>query len=330
MRLIILIKRTGDGMFKKRMGNWRKALAALSIVGLLGGVLAGCSSEKASGSNNGQAASSDNTIVIGSKNFTESIVLGEMMAQLVEAKTDIKVKRKLNLGGTFVNFKALQSGDIDLYPGYTGTGLTAILKKEVMKDPDKIYDLVQKEYNEKFQLKWLKPYGFNNTYVLAVKQEDAAKYNINSISDLAKVSDKFTFGAEQEFFNRDDGLPGLKKDYGLNFDGTVKMDSGLKYQAMESGKINITDAFSTDGKLVTYKLKSLEDDKGFFPPYYGAPVVRMDTLKKNPKLEETLNLLAGKITEDKMQNMNYLVEEKGQSVEQVAKDFLKENGLVTE
>lgn len=276
----------------------------------------------------GRSDQTTGTVTVGSKNFTENIVLGEIMAQLIEARTDLKVERKLNLGGTLVNFNALKKGDLDLYPDYTGTGLIAILKREVVNDPQEVYDIVQEEYNKKFKIKWLGPFGFNNTYAMAIRQEDAEKFGLRTTSDLQKVDERWVLGAEQEFFNRPDGYDGLVKAYGLKFKDTKALETGLKYQAMAQKTFDVTDAFTTDGQLLTYKLQVLEDDKGFFPPYFAAPVVRMDTLKKFPRLEETLNLLVGKISDEKMQQLNYLVEEKGESVEKVARDFLTEIGLI--
>ncbi|PRR75830.1 Glycine betaine/carnitine/choline-binding protein OpuCC [Moorella humiferrea] len=268
------------------------------------------------------------TVVVGSKDFTENIILGEIMAQLIEAHTDLKVERKLNLGGTLVNFNALKKGDLDLYADYTGTGLVAILKKDVINDPQKAYDTVQKEYNEQLKLKWLKPFGFNNTYTLAVREEVAQQRNLQKISDLKNVASEMVFGAEQEFFNRPDGYDGLIATYGLNFKSAKQMETGLKYEAIGNKMVDIIDAFSTDGQLITYNLKILEDDKHFFPPYFAAPLVRMDTLEKYPQLEEVLNKLAGQLNDDEMRQLNYQVDEEKKEVAQVARDFLKKKSLI--
>ncbi|WP_422393060.1 glycine betaine ABC transporter substrate-binding protein [Neomoorella humiferrea] len=268
------------------------------------------------------------TVVVGSKDFTENIILGEIMAQLIEAHMDLKVERKLNLGGTLVNFNALKKGDLDLYADYTGTGLVAILKKNVINDPQKAYDTVQKEYNEQFKLKWLKPFGFNNTYTLAVPEEVAQQRNLQKISDLKNVASEMVLGAEQEFFNRPDGYDGLIATYGLNFKSAKQMETGLKYEAIGNKMVDIIDAFSTDGQLITYNLKILEDDKHFFPPYFAAPLVRMDTLEKYPQLEEVLNKLAGQLNDDEMRQLNYQVDEEKKEVAQVARDFLKKKGLI--
>lgn len=294
----------------------KKKLSIVVCLLLVVGLFVGCS------------GSGNKTVVIGSKDFTENIILGEMIAQMLEANTDLKVERKLNMGGTFVNFEALKKGDIDMYADYTGTGLTAQLKMDVMNDADKVYDIVQKEFNEQFKLKWLKPLGFNNTYAVAVKEDFANKNNINKVSELAPFAPELIFGGEHEFFNRQDGYEGMIEVYGLKFKDVAKMQVALKYQAVGQDKMDVTDAFATDGQLITYKLKILEDDKGFFPPYYAAPVVRMDTLEKYPEIEEVLNQLGDKINDEEMQQMNYQAEAKKVEIEKVVSDFLKNKGLI--
>ena len=293
-----------------------RLFSLLLVAGFLIGVIGGC----------GGGAS--DKITIGSKNFTENILLGEIIAQLIENKTDLVVDRKLNLGGTLVAWEALKKGDLDLYADYTGTGLMAILKKEVMYDADEVYNLVQKEYNEKFQIKWLEPFGFNNTYTTAVTREFAEQYNLVKTSDLRPYAKDLVFCAEQEFFNRDDGYDGFVKAYDLQFKDKRAVETALKYQAVGEGKVDVIDAFATDGELVTYDMVILEDDKNFFPPYYCAPVVRMDTLEKYPELEEVLNLLGGQISDAEMQQLNYQVKEQKKDVAEVATKFLQDKGLI--
>ncbi|NLV87081.1 MAG: glycine/betaine ABC transporter substrate-binding protein [Clostridiales bacterium] len=287
----------------------------LSIVLLLAIALTGC-------------AGSDK-IVIGSKDFSENILLGEIFGQLVEAKTDIKVDRKLNLGGTFVCFEAIKKGDIDIYPDYTGTGLTAQLKMDVISDPDEAYRVVAEEFDKQFGIKWLEPFGFNNTYTLAVTQEVYKQYGMETFSDLAEISENLVFGAEHEFFDRQDGYDGLVETYSMTFKGEPKkMNVSLKYQAIGNGDMDVTDAFSTDGAIMQYDLVVLEDDLGFFPPYYAAPIIRNDTLEKHPELEDVLNVLADAIDDAAMTELNYKVDVEGQDVANVAKDFLTERGLL--
>ena len=267
-------------------------------------------------------------IVIGSKPFTEGVVLSELAAQLIEGNTQLKVERKFNLGGTIVAFNALKNGDLDLYPEYTGTGLMAILKQPAVADADKAYGIVQKEFNSLFKIKWLKPLGFNNTYAMAVPEELASQNNLKNTSDLAKIVDTLTFGAEQDFFGRVDGYDGFTQAYGFKFKNVKQMEIGLKYKAIANKEVNVINAFSTDGLLITHKLRVLADDKKFFPPYYGAFLVRMSTLEKQPQLEAVLDKLAGKITDSEMQKLNYEVDQEKKDPAAVVKAFLKAKNLV--
>lgn len=268
-------------------------------------------------------------ITIGSKDFSENITLGEMFAQLVEAHTDLKVNRKLNMGGTFVCFEAIKKGDIDIYPEYTGTALTAQLKMDVISDPDEAYQVVADEFDRQFGVKWLEPLGLNNTYTLAVTDAVYQKYKVETFSDLAKVSQNLVFGAEHEFFDRQDGYDGLVKRYGIAFKSEPKkMNVSLKYQAIGNGDMDVTDAFATDGPIKQYNLKVLKDDKGFFPPYYAAPIIRKNTLEDHPELEEVLNQLAGLIDDPTMTELNYQVDVEGEDVEVVVREFLQNQGLI--
>jgi len=293
----------------------KKTMLAFGLIFVLSFTLMGCSK--------------DDKVVIGSKDFSENVVVGEMLAQLIENHTDLKVERKLNMGGTFVCFEAIKNGDIDIYPEYTGTGLTAQLKMDVITNPDEAYQVVSDEFNKQFDIKWMQPFGFNNTYTLAVSNDVYEKYGIETFSDLAKVSDQLVFGAEHEFFDRQDGYDGLIEKYGIEFKGEPKkMNVSLKYQAIGNGDMDVTDAFATDGPIMKYNLKVLKDDKGFFPPYYAAPIVRNETLKAHPELEEVLNMLAGRIDDATMTELNYKIDVEGQDIETVAKDFLQKEGLL--
>lgn len=271
----------------------------------------------------------DDVITIGSKDFGENVVLGEMFAQLIEADTDLKVARKLNMGGTFVCFEAIKNGDIDIYAEYTGTGLTAQLKEDVISNPDEAYRVVSEEFDKQFGIKWLEPLGFNNTYTLAVSNDVYEQYDVETFSDLAKISKGLTFGAEHEFFDRQDGFDGLIDIYDMTFKGEPKkMNVSLKYKAIGNGEMDVTDAFATDGPIRQYNLKVLQDDKGFFPPYYAAPIIRMDTLEKHPELEATLNKLAGLIDDATMTDLNYKIDVEGKDVAEVAKEFLQSQNLI--
>ena len=273
--------------------------------------------------------SSSDTITVGSKDFTENTVLGEIFAQLIEAKTNLKVNRKLNMGGTFVNFEAIKNGQIDIYPEYTGTALTAQLKMDVINDPDETYRIVSEEFDKQFNIKWMKPLGLNNTYTLAVTNEVYEQYGVETFSDLAAISENLIFGAEHEFFDRQDGFDGLVETYGIKFKGDPKkMNVSLKYQAIGNGEIDVTDAFATDGQIMQYNLKILKDDKNFFPPYYAAPIIRKEVLDKHPELEDVLNSLAGLIDDATMTELNYKVDVENQDIKAVAKEFLKDNGLI--
>ena len=301
-------------MMKRMMKRLFKAAGVLALSTAL---LAGCT------------GAGGDKIVIGSKNFTENMILGHIFAEYIKANTDLKVEYKENLGGTMVCFEALKKGDLDIYPEYTGTGLTAHLKMDVINDPDEVYSIVKREFDSQFGITWLNELGLNNTYAVAIKEDYAAQNNIQSVSDLAAFSDQLTFGAEHEFFDRMDGFEGMVETYGLTFKGEpVKMDVSLKYQAMAEDRIQVTDAFTTDGQLITYKLKVLEDDKGFFPPYYAAPIVKNETLKAHPELEELLNKLSGKITDEAMQQMNYQAETEKKPMKDIAIEFLKEQNLI--
>jgi len=268
-----------------------------------------------------------NTIVVGSKNFNEQLILGDMVSSLIESKTDYKVERKLNLGGTAVVFSAMQSKDVDVYVEYTGTGLVNILKKPTISDPDKVYDVVKNDFSKNYGIEVLKPLGFNNTYVIGVKKDFGEKNNLNTISDLAKISPNLKAGFTMEFANRSDGYLGLKKAYNLNFQNVKGIDAGLRYTALKNNETSVLDAFATDGLLKKFDIKLLKDDKNFFPPYYAVPVVRAEILKKYPKLKGVLALLEGKITDKVMRDLNYRVDS-GEDSRKVAEDYLRSIKLI--
>lgn len=268
-------------------------------------------------------------IVIGSKNFTEQVILGELLSILLEKKTDLNVERKLNLGGTFICFKALKQGEMDLYVEYTGTALTAILNMDVIRDPQKVYNIVKQEFKKRFNLVWLEPFGFNNTYTLTMRAKQAKEFNIKTISDIRKWKDRLVAGFTHEFIERPDGYPGLIKHYGFEFSQKPKeMDPGLMYIAIANGEVDIICGFATDGRIPAFDLITLEDDKNFFPPYYAAPVVREQSLAKYPEIARVLSQLSGKIDDNTMMKMNYEVDVKGRDPKKVAKEFLHRIGLL--
>lgn len=303
-------------------------LAALLATTMI--MLAGCPREEARTQEPSAPgpAPAGQEIVIGSKNFTEQVIIGEIMAQVLEHHLGVTVDRKFNLGGTFVCFSALKQGDLDLYADYTGTGLTAVLEREVMRDADEVYNVVKDAYESEFGLTWLEPFGFNNTYALTMRRADAERLNITTISDLVAHAGEMVMGCTYEFLERPDGYPGLEKRYGLQFKGTRGMDAGLTYRAAASEAVDVIDGFATDGRIPAFDLVILEDDRGFFPPYHAAPVVRMDVLERNPGIAEALNRLAGKIDDDTMRDMNYRVDEKNERPRDVAQEFLTAAGIL--
>ncbi|WP_042355450.1 glycine betaine ABC transporter substrate-binding protein [Bacillus rubiinfantis] len=270
----------------------------------------------------------EDKIVIGSKNYNEQLILGHILADLIEDKTNLQVERKLNLGGSQVTFSAIKQGDIDMYVEYTGTAYVSILKQKTANNPEQVYKYVQKQFQQKYAIKWMKPLGFNNTYALAVRPDTAKKYGLKTISDLRKVSQQLTMGPTIEFSTRNDGLVGLSKAYQMNFKDVKAVDGGLRYTALNNKKSDVIDAFSTDGLIKTFNLTLLEDDRNFFPPYYAVPIINEETLKEHPELEKVINSLAGKLTEEKMRELNYKVDSLKQSPAKVSKEFLKKEGLI--
>ncbi|MCY6485001.1 ABC transporter permease subunit [Clostridium aestuarii] len=272
--------------------------------------------------------SSKDTIVIGSKNYNEQLILGNVLAVLIEENTDLKVEKKLNLGGSSVTWEALKSGDLDMYIDYTGTGFVSIMKRDSINDAEKVYEIVKDYFNKEYDVSWLKPLGFNNTYALAVRKDTVEKYNIETFSDIAKVSDKLLLGCTMEFSERDDGYKGLQHAYNMNFKDVKGIDGGLRYQAINNKECDVVDAFSTDGLLNAFNLQVLKDDKNFFPPYYAVPLVRNDTLKLHPELKELLNKLEGTLNDEEMRKLNYKVDKEDKRPEDVAREFLKDKGLI--
>ncbi|MHC6179954.1 ABC transporter permease/substrate-binding protein [Clostridium sp. JNZ X4-2] len=271
---------------------------------------------------------SKNKIVVGGKNYTEQIILVDMVGELIENNSNIKVDYKPNLGGTSVVLSAMKSGNVDVSVEYTGTGLMDVMKHGLIQDPNKVYSTVKNYYAENLGIEWLNPIGFNNTYTLAVSQDTASKYNLNTISDLSRISGDLRLSPTMEFTERSDTMKPLKSVYGANFKEVNAVDGGLRYTALNQNKADVIDAFSTDGLLKQFNLKVLKDDKKIFPPYYAVPIVREETLKKHPELEGILNKLSGKINDETMMELNYKVDSLGQKPETVADQFLREHNLI--
>ena len=262
-------------------------------------------------------------IVIGSKNFTEQVILGEILAQQIERTTNLKVDRRLNLGGTFICHQALVAGQIDAYVEYTGTALTAILKKPVLTDAKQAYETVRREYTEPFRAEWTEPLGFNNTFVILVRGEDAGKLQLKTISDAVPHAGKWTAGFGYEFVEREDGFPGLSKLYGLQFPAPPRvMDLGLTYRALADKQVDVIAGNSTDGLIDTLNLFALEDDRHYFPPYDAVPILREEVARKHPEVRKAFAALAGRITESDMRRLNYQVDGEHRDVASVVREFL--------
>jgi glycine betaine/choline ABC-type transport system substrate-binding protein len=263
-------------------------------------------------------------VVVGSKNFTEQIILGEILAQQLERRTQLVVQRKFNLGGTLLTQEALVSGALDLYPEYTGTALTAILKEQPSSDADVVFRRVKSAYHDRWRLEWLPPLGFANTFAMTVRGETAGAERLRTISDAARSQRAWRLGTGYEFLQRPDGLSGLVRAYGLRIhDSPVTMDLGLLYQALKHDQVDMIAANSTDGLLSVLDVRVLIDDKKYFPPYECAAVVRESTLAAYPDLRAALEELSGRISEPAMRRLNYEVDGKHRSAPDVASEFLK-------
>lgn len=273
-------------------------------------------------------------VSIGSKNFTESLIVGEMLGLLLE-QNGFDVNRNLNLGGTVVAHESLVNGDIDAYVEYTGTGLMAILGHdlpEIDEDEEKslpqmVYDIVASEYPEEFDVVWLEPWGFNNTNALIMTRESAEEFGVTRTSDLKPLASEMTLGSDQEFRVRPDGLPQFEETYGFSFEEVISGDIGLMYPALAKGEVDVIQGYSTDGRIQSLDLVLLEDDLGFFPPYFAAPVVRRQLLEKNPEVETLFNQLSGKIDDKTMAGINARVDVDNLEPIDAAREFLEAEGL---
>lgn len=263
-----------------------------------------------------------NRIVVGSKNYTEQVILGEMIAQQIERKTSLKVDRKLNMGGSFICHNAIKAGEIDIYAEYTGTALTAILKREPEMDPPRVFQDVKSAYHA-LNLEWLDPFGFNNTFAILIRGAEARRLGIRTISEAAKYTPQWKAGFGYEFMERKDGFPGLAAAYGLKFaDAPKMMDLSLTYRALADKQVDLIAGNSTDGLISALDLFQLQDDRRYFPPYEAAPVVRMAVLQKHPELSAVLQSLAGTISDDTMRSLNYAVDGEHKEVRDVVAAFL--------
>jgi osmoprotectant transport system substrate-binding protein len=297
------------------MNARRRSLGVAAILVLVG-LLIGCSGR------------SRDTIVVGSKNFPEQALLGEILAQHLEARTHLRVERRFYLAGSYICQQALLAGRIDTYVEYTGTALTAILHDSIEADPAAVFKKVQSEYSKRFGLDVLSSLGFNNTFAIVVRGEDARRLHLASLTDAAPYTRGWRAGFGYEFMERPDGYPGLARAYGLQFSAQPRiLDLGLLYRALLDKQVDLVAGNSTDGLLAARDLVILRDDRHYFPPYEAVPIVREDTLARHPEVRVAIAGLAGKISDAQMQKMNYAVAGEGRDTSEVAHEFLHSNGL---
>jgi osmoprotectant transport system substrate-binding protein len=259
-------------------------------------------------------------VVVASKNFTEQDILGELLAQELEAR-GVPVERRFHLGGTFVCHNALVGGEADVYVEYTGTAYTAILERPPISDPDSVLLAVESEYAERWDLAWGPPLGFENTFALVVRAADADSLGLATISDLARAADGLTAGFGPEFMAREDGYRGLAAQYGFEFGEVRQMELGLMYRALEEGEIDVAVANSTDGQIAGLDLVVLRDDGRYFPPYQAAPVIRRETLERVPAAWEAIQGLEGTLDDAAMRELNYRVAVEGEDAAAVVREW---------
>jgi len=270
----------------------------------------------------------EDRIVIGSKNFTEQLILGELIAQHIEARTHLTVERKFYLAGTYICQQAILGGRIDIYPEYTGTALTAILKQTPEGSPQLVYDKVKAEYASQFHLVAGSPLGFNDTFAIEIRGEDARRLGLTTISQAAAHTPQWRAGFGYEFMERPDGYKGLASTYGLRFAASPRiMDLGLLARALKDKQIDLAAGNTTDGLIPVLDLFVLEDDRHYFPPYEAVPIVREETLQRHPEVKQALDELAGKISDQEMRELNYAVDGQHRDAAEVVKEFLKKKQL---
>jgi glycine betaine/choline ABC-type transport system substrate-binding protein len=270
----------------------------------------------------------EDRIVIGSKNFTEQLILGELLAQHIEAKAHLPVERRFYLAGTYICHQAIMAGRIDIYPEYTGTALTAILKEKPGGTRQEVYERVKEEYEKRFKLAVGPPFGFNDTFAIEIRGEDARRLHLRTISQASPYAPHWRAGFGYEFMERPDGYKGLAATYGLHFAGPPRvMDLGLLTRALKEKQVDLIAGNTTDGLIPALDLFILEDDRHYFPPYEAVAVVRQQTLARHPEVGEALNDLAGKISDQEMRQLNYAVDGEHRDAKQVVSEFLKSKGL---
>ena len=276
----------------------------------------------------GCGPSRENVVVVGSKNFPEQLILGELIAQQIEARTHLKVERRFYLAGTYICQQAMLAGRIDVYPEYTGTALTAILKQPPLKDPDAVYEKVKQQYEQQFHFAVLPSFGFNDTFAIEIRGADARRLHLATISQAAKYTPQWRAGFGYEFMERPDGYEGLVAAYGLRFARPpLIMDLGLLDRALVNKQIDLAAGNSTDGLIPVLDLAVLEDDQRYFPPYYAVTIVREEALARHPQLRDALAPLAGKVSDEDMRALNYAVDGQHRSVTDVVREFRQKKGL---
>ena len=268
--------------------------------------------------------SRENRVVVGSKNFTEQLILGELIAQQIENNTHLPVERRFYLAGTYICHQAILGGRIDIYPEYTGTALTAVLKDKPSADREKVYDEVKTKYEKQFNLEVGLPFGFNDTFAIEIRGDDARKLGLQTISQAATYTPTWRAGFGYEFMERPDGYKGLAATYGLRFaDNPRIMDLGLLTRALKDKQVDLIAGNATDGLIPALDLSVLEDDKHYFPPYEAVPVIRQETLGRHPEVKQALDALAGKISDNEMRQLNYAVDGQHRDVKQLVHEFLQ-------
>jgi osmoprotectant transport system substrate-binding protein len=272
--------------------------------------------------------SREKRIVVGSKNFTEQLILGEMIAQQIEARTHLPVERRFYLAGTYICHQAILGGRIDIYPEYTGTALTAVLKEQPYADRGKVYDQVKTEYEKRFSVAVGEPFGFNDTFAIEIRGDDARSLGLKTISQAATHTPNWRAGFGYEFMERPDGYKGLAATYGLHFaDSPRIMDLGLLTRALKDKQVDLIAGNATDGLIPALDLFVLEDDKHYFPPYEAVPIIRQETLARHPEVKPALDELAGQISDDDMRRLNYAVDGQHRDVKEVVREFLRQKKL---
>ena len=298
-------------------------LAAALVTGLAG--CAGNSGTESSGSKEGES------VKIATKPMTEQFILGEMLKLMIEEKAGYEVELTKGIGGGTSNIQpAMEKGEFDLYPEYTSSGWILVLGHEPgdVSSDEEMFEKLKEEYEEKYDMTWVGLYGQNNTYAVVVRSDTAEEYGLETCSDLVKVSDKLVFGGNPDYIERADGLPGVSEAYGFEFKDIMDIDIGLKYETLRNGDIDVTNGYTTDAQISQDDVRALKDDKNYQVNYFCSTVVREDALERFPKLEETLELMDGILTDQKMAELNYQVEEEGKDEADVARDYLVSEGVI--